>query len=226
MVPFCRKEMELLRMDVLYLLSPLLFSLRKFVMKLKNALSLLALASCAALSASVMAQDTGTIQINGSISPVSCTPTLSGTGLSGSGGNYTLQLDSAVVDQYNFPGATGGDASFQFDWAGCSVSTGIDNVWVHFNANTVDGNGRIVPDSGSNKMRFELLDGTNPITAGGPTGTTGPGTGQGTGAAFGGTNPNKTASKTYSVRYYANSALAVADAGAVSATVTYNAYYY
>jgi len=160
-----------------------------------------------------------------SISPVSCTPTLSGARLSGSAGNYTLQLDPAVVDTYNFPGATGGQESFQFDWANCSVSTGINNVWVHFDSATVDGNGRVVPSTGSNKMRFELLDGTNPITAGGAVGT-GPGVGQGAGALFTGTNPNKTASKTYGVRYYANQALVAADAGPVSAAVTYTAYYY
>jgi len=194
-------------------------------MKLKTKLSLLALASCAAISTSALAQDTGTIQINGSISPVSCTPTLSGATLTGGAGNYTLALAPAVVEQYNFPGATGGDSAFQFDWAACSVSAGISNVWVHFDAATVDGNGRIVPSAGSQKMRFELLDGNNPITAGGPVGT-GPGAGQGSGAAFSGANPNQSASKTYSVRYYANSALAVADAGAVSASVTYTAYYY
>jgi len=194
-------------------------------MKLKTGVSLLSLAVCAAMSGAALAQS-GTLQINGSISPVSCTPTISGPNVSGN----TITLLPAFINDYPTAGATGGAQAFTFEWSGCSIA-GVTNVWVHFGAGgaNVDANGRIVPTNGSTNMRFELLnDGTSgtPIVAGGTAGAQ-PNASQGSAVAFtGGPNPNWTAVKTYAVRYYANQPLTIADAGAVESSVTYNVQYY
>jgi len=193
-------------------------------MKLKYSLSLLSLAACAALSTSALAQSTGTLNINGFISPVSCTPTLSGGAISGN----TLTLPDAFIDTLNSSGATAGQTPFTFELSGCTTSVGINNMWVHFSGSNVDGSGRITPTSGSNNIRFELLNGPggSVISAGGTAGATGPSASQGTAAQFSGANPNRSASKTYAVRYYAQNALTLADVGAVSSSVTYSVQYY
>jgi len=197
-------------------------------MKLKTTLSLLALASCAAISTSALAQSTGTLNIEGYISPVSCTPSLSGSGLSGN----TLKLPDAFVDELDTAGKTTGETPFTFSWSGCTTSLGVNNVWVHFHGTNIDGAGRLTPTSGSGKVRFELLNGSGgtPIVAGGTAGNVAPNASQGTAAAFDPPAPattNRSASKTYAVRYYADQALnALADMGTVTTTVTYTAKYY
>jgi len=193
-------------------------------MKLKTTLSLLALASCAALSTSAMAQSTGTIELKGFISPVSCTPKLSGGSIQGN----TLSLPDAVLTDLNANGAFTGQTEFKFEATGCTT-VGVDNMWVHFSGTNVDGNGRIRPTTGTQNVRFELLNGPGgaAIVAGGPVpGVVAPGANQGTAAAFSGSNPNRTASKTYAVRYRAEQALAAADVGAVTSSVTYNVIYH
>jgi len=198
-------------------------------MKLKTTLSLLALASCAALTTSALAQSSGTLNINGSISPVSCTPVLSGANLNGN----TLTLPDAHIDVLN-TSQTAGDTAFTFDWAGCTTSLGVNNAWVHFGAggSNIDGTGRIVPTAGSQNIRFELTNGLGgtPIAAGGPvtTGLLNPTAAQGTSAAFSGaqTDTNRAASKTYAVRYYRQNTLVAADIGPVSSTVAYTVKYH
>jgi len=193
-------------------------------MKLKHSLSLLALA-CAGFSTQALAQSTGDLNIKGFISPVSCTPNLTGGAISG--GN-TLTLPDAFVDHLNTPGATTGETSFSFDLSGCTTSAGINNMWVHFSGANVDGAGRLQPTSGSNNLRFELLNGPGGgvIVAGGTASATGPIATQGSAAAFTGSNPNRSVSKTYAVRYYAQNALALSDVGAANTSVTYTVQYY
>jgi len=196
-------------------------------MKLKTPLSLLALASCAAISTSALAQSSGDLTIKGVISPVSCTPDLSGAGLSGN----TLTLQDAFIDDLDAVGKTTQPTDFTFSWQGCTTSLGVNNVWVHFHGNNVDAaSGRLKAVSGSSKVHFELLDGTAVIKAGGAASNAAPGANQGTAAAFDPAAPattNRSASKTYTVRYYANQALnALSDVGAVSTSVTYTAKYY
>jgi len=197
-------------------------------MKLKTSLSLLALASCAAISTSALAQSTGTLNINGFISPVSCTPVLSGANLSGN----TLTMDDVFIDDLN-TNTTAGETPFTFDLTGCTTSLGVNNMWVHFSGPNVDGSGRLTPTSGSNNIRFELLNGPGgtPITAGGavPSGLATPTASQGTSAPFNPPAPattNRSASKTYAVRYYRQNVLTAADIGAVASTVTYNVMYH
>jgi len=191
-------------------------------MKLKTSLSLLSLAVCAACSTAAFAQHSGTLTVNGNITDVSCTPTLTGGAISGS----TLTLPNALVSQLATAAATANETPFSFELTGCTTSGGINNLWVHFSGANVDSNGRLKPTSGSNNVRFELRDGANMVVAGGTAGGAGPGTGQGTGAAFTGSNPFRAASKSYAVRYYAESGLTTADTGTVQSSVTYNIYYY
>jgi len=211
------------------LIVPFVYFLEEtFVMKLKTSLSLLALASCAAISTSALAQSTGTLDIKGFISPVSCTPNLSGGAISGN----TLSLPDAFIDDLN-TNTYAGETPFSFDWSGCTTSLGVNNAWVHFSGATIDGNGRIQPTSGSQNIRFELLNGSggSPIVAGGPVpgGLMAPSAAQGTSAAFNPPAPattNRSASKTYAVRYYRQNMLTAADIGAVISSVTYNAVYH
>jgi len=195
-------------------------------MKLKTSLSLLALAVCAAASTSALAQSSGTLNINGNISPVSCTPQLTGGAISGN----TLTLPDAFIDDYAATGDTGGQTSFSFQLNGCTTSGGINNVWVHFSGANIDGNGRVTPTTGTNNIRFELVDlpTGNAIVAGGAAGAA-PGAGQGTSAPFNPGPPattNRSATKTYAVRYYAVNPLGIADVGAVTSSVTYNVRYH
>jgi len=196
-------------------------------MKLKHTLSLLALASCAAVSTSAFAQSTGTLNIKGAISPVSCTPNLSGGLMSGN----TLTLNDALISQYTAAGAFGGETTFNFEWTGCTVAGGIQNVWVHFDGNT-DPDGRIIPattavNNSPGNMRFQFLNGPGGaiIKAGLAAGTQ-PGTDQGTAATFSGTPGNMTATKQYAVRYQSTQALTANDVGQLSAAVTYSILYY
>jgi len=195
-------------------------------MKLKTSLSLLALASCAALSTSALAQATGTLNITGNISPVNCTPSLTGGSVSGN----TLGLQDAYIGDLDAAGKTAHETQFQFVLKGCTTSGSIGNMWVHFDGTNVDGSGRLnlttAPSQATrNKLRFELLDAGTPIKAGLAAGAQ-PGTDQGTAVQFTGTNPNREATKTYSVRYYALAALDAGDIGAVATSVTYNVKYY
>jgi len=198
-------------------------------MKLKTSLSLLALASCAAISTSALAQSsTGTLNINGFISPVSCTPVLSGGAISGN----TLTLPDAFIDALN-TNTTAGETPFTFELTNCDTSLGVNNVWAHFSGPNIDGNGRITPTTGSNNIRFELINGPggSPIVAGGavPSGLAQPTAAQGTSAPFNPPAPattNRSATKTYAVRYYRQNTLTAADIGAVTSAVTYNMVYH
>jgi len=191
-------------------------------MKLKHAISLLSLAICAAASTSAFAQSTGTIEVKGFISPVSCTPNLTG----GKIGGNTLTLDEVVLTDLNASGAFAKETTFAFEASNCST-VGVDNMWVHFSGPNVDTNGRIRPTIGTQNVRFELLNGSggSQIIAGG-TASGAPGAGQGTSAPFSGSNPSRSATKTYAIRYRAEQALGAADIGEVASSITYNVLYH
>jgi len=194
-------------------------------MKLKHSLSLMALAVCAAASTSALAQ-TGTITINGEIVADSCTANISSSGGSGSGANFTVNLDPVSYSTLT-AGATPGEKPFTIELTGCTVSAGTTSMWAHFTGPQVNGDGRL-NTTGTAPVTFQLTDGFGgaPIVAGGSAASGGPGANQGSGATFSGTNPNQTASKQYAVRYYAESTVAVGDAGALSSQVTYNIQYF
>jgi len=195
-------------------------------MKLKHTLSLLSLAICVAASTCALAQ-TGTVTINGEIIADSCTANITSSGGSGSGGNFVVNLDQVSYGIFNAGGVTAGDKPFTIELTGCTTSAGTTSMWAHFTGANVNGNGRL-NTTGTADVTFELTDGFGgtPIVAGGSAGAGGPGANQGTGATFTGTNPNRSASKQYAVRYYAESALAASDAGTLSSVVTYNIQYY
>jgi len=163
--------------------------------------------------------------INGEIKDVTCTPTLTGSGYSGT----TLTLPSVDLADLDAPGKTAGESTINFAFSNCAMSINKSNMWVHFTSPQVDGAGRIIPTTGTVLVRFEIRDVTstgamgNPVRANGTAGTH-PTSGQGTPAALTGSYPSRSVSKSYIVRYYANQA--VTQAGTVSASATYTVKYY
>jgi len=192
-------------------------------MKLKNTLSLLALASCAAVSTSTLAQSSGGFYVKGYATGSICTPLV----IEGLNGNV-VALPEVTIDTLSGVGSSTGETAFTFKLTGCETSANIDNMWVHFDSQNVDGDGLIIPYTGSQNLRFELIDGLggNRVKAGGTAGISGPDIEQGTGALFSGNNPDREASKTYAVRYHAPQGATVADVGEMQAWLTYNIYYY
>jgi len=184
---------------------------------------LLACAGLCVASWSACAQVNFTI--NGEIKDVTCTPTLTGSGYSGT----TLTLPAVDLADLDMAGKTAGDTTLTFAFSNCAMSTNNSNMWVHFTSGSVDGAGRIIPTTGTGWVRFEIRDVTsggtmgNIVQAGGTAGTQ-PTPGQGTAAAFTGTYPSRSVSKSYIVRYYANQP--VTQAGVVSANATYTVKYY
>jgi len=194
-------------------------------MKHKHTLSLLALATCVMLSSTTSAQ-TGTITVKGEIVADSCTANIVSSGGSGGSGNYTVNLDPVSYGVFTAAGVTAGEKPFTIELTGCTVSGSNTQMWAHFTGASVNADGHLATNS--SKVSFQLTDGFGgaPIKAGGSAASTGPGADQGSGATFTGSNPNQTASKQYAVRYYAESALAAADAGALTSVVTYNIQYF
>jgi len=192
---------------------------------LKPALSLLALAICAAASTSALAQ-TGTITINGEIIADSCTANITSSGGSGGGGNFVVNLDQVSYGIFTAANVPAGEKPFTIELTGCTTSAGTTSMWAHFTGANVAADGRL--DTTHAKMAFELVDGFggSAIKAGGSAPSTGPGADQGSGATFSGTNPNRSASKQYAVRYSSKAALLATDAATFSSSVTYNIQYF
>jgi len=186
--------------------------------------SLLACA-CVLASAEVMAQSVN-VTIQGEIQEVSCTPQLTGTGVSGN----TITLPTVQVTDLGQTGKTAGDTTITFALSNCGMSLAKNNMWVSFYSSDVDGAGRI--STNISGVRFEVrdVDSTgamgNLIEIFAAPSTSGdfPAAWQGTAAAFTGSFPSSAATKSYIIRYYANQA--VTQAGAVSTAATYTVKYY
>jgi len=186
-------------------------------MPLKSTLSLLSLATVCA-SSPALAQ-TVNFTITGTIEDVACTPTLGGTGVSGN----TVTLPTVNLTALDAAGKTAGDRPITFTLANCGMSTASNNMWVYFNSGNVAA-GRMV--SSNSQVHFEIRNDTaggTLVQAGGTAGNQ-PTANQGTAAPFTGTFPNRGASKTYVLRYYASQP--VTQAGTVSAQATYTVKYY
>jgi len=215
-------------------------------MKRKHVLSLLALALCGAASSAAFAQqNVGVIKFEGQLTNSGCTYAMSGSDVSyavnndldGNGnpknqGIGTVTMPSLETSQLQAGHAPLGAKSFTFNLTGCNVTAVNNSMWVNFGDGdpNVDANGRVkvtLANGDTTKLSLELLDsdGTTVIVAGQSAGAA-PTPTQGTSVTFDGTNPAKDASKTYWVRYHANSNLAATDAGAFTASVTYNVYHY
>jgi len=188
-------------------------------MKRKHFLPLLSLAMCAAASHVALAQSSGNITINGMITDTTCAVNITGPAVSGN----VITMQNASVTDLAATGQTAKPENFTFDLTGCPATT--TGVWAHFYGSNVNGAGRLSTTTGSANVSFELLDGAAPIVAGGTASMTGPTATQGTSvpdAPFSG----GAASKTYTVRYYAEAGLTTpADLGAVSSLVMYNLHY-
>jgi len=194
-------------------------------MKLKHALSLLSLATCAAISTSALAQ-TGTITVNGKVIADSCTPNITGGGTSvtGTAPNFTVTLPDVSSASLSSAGATAGDTAFTLELTGCTLSAGTTQMWAFFSGGNVNPTtGRLNNTGSSLDVSFQLTNGFGgaPIIAGGSAAGA-PGAGQGSSATF----SAGSASKQYAVRYYANSGLPSGAAGNVSSSVTYNIQYH
>jgi len=205
-------------------------------MKRTHVLSLLALA-CAAVSGSALAQQNiGVINFTGELTNSGCAYSMSGADVSyavvNNQGVGTVNLSSAETAQFAAAADTAGETPFTFELTGCNVTAANNSMWVNFGDAdpNVNSSGRVIASiSGtpSTKLSLQLLDEdkSTVIVAGQPAGA-GPTPTQGVTASFIGTNPAKNASKTYWVRYYAESPLAATDAGPVTASVKYNVYHY
>jgi len=208
-------------------------------MKPKHLLSLLALAVCAASSSAAFAQqNVGVINFKGELTNSGCTYAMSGSDVtyavdsSNDTGIGTVGLPSVETSQLQVGHGALGEKSFTFNLTGCNVTAANNSMWVNFGDAdpNVDANGRVkvtLANGDTTKLSLELLDSdkVTVIVAGQPAGAA-PTPTQGTTATFSGTNPAKDASKTYWVRYHANSNLAATDAGAFTASVSYNVYHY
>jgi len=183
--------------------------------------SLLALA-CALTSIPAPAQ-TINVSVSGSLQQSACTPNLVG---SLAGGNI-ITLGNVKTTDLDVAGKSAGEVELHFRAIGCTGN--VNYLWVHFTSPNVDANGRMIPTSGTSKVRFEIRDHTasgSLVRAGGSAGNA-PTPNQGTVAPFSGSHPadsSREANKYYVVRYYAHEP--VSDAGTVFTTATAHFKYY
>jgi len=105
---------------------------------------------------SLVSAQTVNVTITGTIDDVVCTPSLTGTGVSGT----TITLPKVDITQLDTTGKTAGSRTVTFSVSNCGASMAVNNMWVHFSGSTVDSNGRLQPTSGTGNIRFELLNGS------------------------------------------------------------------
>jgi len=182
--------------------------------------------ACLIASPAVFAQVN--ITVTGTIEEVVCTPTLTGTGVSGN----TITLPKVNISDFPSNGSTAGATQITFTLTGCGMSTAKNNMWVHFDSPSTTSGGLMVPTSGPNRVVFEILDVNSTgvvgarVRAGGTAGDQ-PNSNQGTAAAFTGTWPSRDASKNYVIQYYRSSSNAFpALPGTISTSATYTVKYY
>jgi len=182
--------------------------------------------TCLFVSPAVCAQSV-TITVSGQINEPSCTPTLTGPRVTGN----AIVLEDADTTDFPSQYSTAKPTRITFALTGCGKQS-VNNMWVHFNSTNVS-DGIMVPTTGPTTVGFEIVDvdssGTstgNRVHAGGGVVTT-PNANQGTAAPLSATStwPNRTASKSYDVRYIRTSATAP-EAGAISTQATYQVIFY
>ncbi|WP_447751111.1 fimbrial protein [Pseudomonas nicosulfuronedens] len=175
--------------------------------------SLIALATLAALSASVMQAQAadGTINFNGKVQDVTCTIKINGAGT----GDGSVTLPTVSKSSLAGVGTTGGDTSFTIDLSGCTgtEASGGPGVAVFFEPGlNVTAQGRLKnTGSGAPEVDLAIFREGAPLQLG----TT-------PAAAF--TNiAGDGASMPFTVKYYSNSA--TPSAGEVKSSVTYSIVY-
>lgn len=175
--------------------------------------SLIALATLAALSASVMqaqASD-GTINFNGKVQDVTCTIKINGAGT----GDGTVTLPTVSKTSLAGVGTTGGDTNFTIDLSGCTGSgvSGNPGVAVFFEPGAnVTAQGRLKNIGiGASEVDLAIFRSGSALQLGSAPAT-----------AF--TNiSGAAASMPFTVKYYSNSA--TPSAGEVKSSVTYSIVY-
>jgi len=138
-----------------------------------------------------------------------------------------IKLDTINISDLSVAGSVAGDTWVTFGAFGC---TGFDvnHMWVYFTSPFVDSDGRVIPH-GHSQVRFEIVDDDsgNRIKVGQGGGGVSPDVPtQGTAATFSGSvlSNQRTAEKTYVIRYYAQQPVTVG--GYPSAAMTANFRYY
>jgi len=125
-------------------------------MKIKNALSLLALASCAALSTSVMAQNSSTVTIIGEVGADICN-------ISVNGQNSTqLRLPKVTAGEIPTVGSTAKDTPLSIRLTDCDTSV-VSQAQINFSSTGANTSGRI--DTGLNGVSLQVLHNNQPIRA-------------------------------------------------------------
>jgi len=186
-------------------------------MTLKSTYSLLSFAIVCAGSPALA--QTVNFTITGTIDDVACTPNLTGAAVSGS----TVTLPNVKLTDLDTAGKTAGNTPITFTLANCGMSTATNNMWVHFNSGNVVG-GRMVTSNSQVHVEIRNDSASGNLVQAGGTAANQPTANQGTAAPFTGTFPNRGASKTYVLRYYASQP--VTQAGTVSTQATYTVKYY
>ncbi|WP_114239623.1 fimbrial protein [Dyella sp. C9] len=156
----------------------------------------------------------GTITFGGAVTAKTCTVKLN----AGTNGSGTVTLPSVSTSAFSGLGTTAGETQFTIGVSGCA--TGMNTVATYFEAGpTVNSNGRlVVTTGGATNLDLQLLysDGSI-VTAGSAAATSGAGL-----ANISSTT--NSATLTYFVRYYQNSATAPT-AGSVASSVNYSMIY-
>lgn len=176
-------------------------------------ISLISLATLAALSATVMQAQAadGTINFNGKVQDVTCTIKVNGAGT----GDGTVTLPTVSKSSLAGVGTTGGDTNFTIDLSGCtgSEASGGPGVAVFFEPGAnVTSEGRLKNiGSGAQEVDLAIFRNGSPVQLG-----SAPASAFTNIAGDGATMP-------FTVKYYSNSA--TPSAGEVKSSVTYSIVY-
>jgi len=127
-------------------------------MKIKNAMSLLALSACAALSTSAMAQSSASVTIKGEVSADICNININGRNTS------VLTLPRVTVSQLPNVGSTAGDSNITINLTDCDPTQTASGVQVNFSSpSTNTSTGRI--NTGVNNVSLQVLHSGRAINA-------------------------------------------------------------
>jgi len=118
-------------------------------MKVKHTLSMLALAACAALSTSVMAQNAPTVTITGEVGSDICNITVNGTS--------NLQMPKISISQIPTVGSTAPGTTLDVTLDNCASH--VSSAQINFSSVNARGDGRV--DSGVNGVSIQVYSPSN-----------------------------------------------------------------
>jgi len=118
-------------------------------MKVKHTLSLLALAACAALSTSVMAQNNPTVTITGEVGSDICNVSVNGTS--------NLLMPKISISQIPTVGSTAPGTTLDVSLRNCASH--VSTAQINFSSQSADTNGRV--SSGVNGVSIQVYSPSN-----------------------------------------------------------------